>query len=630
MLVPWDEASTAEAPTTETRREDDMRFQLSALLLIALVSLSTSWALAVDRPNILVVTVDDMNCDSVGAFGCKLEDTTPTIDAFARSGLRYEHAHVQVGNCYPSRNVMFSGRYPHNTGVEGFYQVKNPDYLHLVDLMKQAGYFVGIRGKVSHSTPYQPYAWDSDLTIIDGKKQDMKNAASYYASTKRGIEMANAAGKPFCLNINISDPHKPFYAMGKAGQVIDDRNLPTRIFTADEVPVPGFLFDQPDVRVELAHYYSSVRRADDCFAAVMKALGESGLDDQTVVMFLSDHGMPLPFAKTALWNHSTRTPWIVRWPGVTKPDTVDKKHMISAVDMLPTLLDIAGIDHPDGFDGHSFLPTLRGESQSGRNAVYKVYNENSGGNRSPMRSVQSKRFGYLFNPWSDGKRVFKTATTGTMTYRAMQKLAPSDKQIAARLKLFQNGVLEEFYDYQDDPDALHNLIDDPQYADEIAKHRAVMRKFMVDSGDHILSAFDNRDDPVFVSAYVDKVQSEADARRSKQRSKSGQSGKAKQNAKLFRVSVPKTVSAGDKLAVAISHKLPKRLGEQKFQVTIKGSSGERIERIVKTASGDGQLEVIFNLPQPMDAKAVTVAVFVGEDFANNLLHRTSGPIKMVD
>ena len=109
------------------------------------------------RPNILIVTVDDMSCDSVGVFGCQLPDTTPQIDRLAQQGLRYHYAHVQTGSCYPCRNVLFSGRYSHNTGVEGFYKVRNPDYPHMVDLMKAGGYYVAIRGKVSHSTPYQPY-----------------------------------------------------------------------------------------------------------------------------------------------------------------------------------------------------------------------------------------------------------------------------------------------------------------------------------------------------------------------------------------------------------------------------------------------------------------------------------------
>lgn len=483
----------------------------SLLCVVAVVLAGTTGFAA--KPNILIITVDDMSCDSVGAFGCKLPGTTPNIDKLAQQGLRYHHAHVQTGSCYPCRNVLFSGRFSHNTGVEGFYQVKNRTYPHMVDLMKTGGYFVGIRGKVAHSTPYQPYDWDEDLTKIDGEQQHTKDPASYYRSTRQGIELAAKAEKPFCLNINISDPHKPFYAMNGKGDMVDDKYVPSRIYKPEEVPIPGFLFDHPDVRLELAHYYSSVRRADDCLGHVMRALDESGKREHTVIIFLSDHGMPLPFAKTAVWNHSTRTPWIVAWPGVTQAGTIDKEHMISGVDLLPTLLDIAGLDHPHGFDGHSFLPTIRGASQPGRDYVYKFHNENSGRNRSPMRSVQSKRFGYIFNPWSDGKRVFKTATQGTMTYRAMKKLAPTDTHLAARLDFFEHGVPEEFYDYEKDPDALHNLIDDPMYSKQIEEHRAEMLRFMRVSHDHAMEAFEHRDDPALVSAYVDKKQAEADARR---------------------------------------------------------------------------------------------------------------------
>lgn len=602
--------------------------QMYRLIALALVSslwtpMNSSRADDATRPNLLIVTVDDMSCDSVGAFGCELDGTTPTIDRLAASGMRYQYAHVQVGNCYPSRNVMFSGRYPHNTGVEGFYAVNDPGYPHLVDLMKQAGYFVGIRGKVSHSTPYQPYGWSSDLTVLDGEKQDLKNADSYFASTRRGIELARSAGQPFCLNINISDPHKPFYATGRRGQVVPDSNIPSRIFSPGEVPVPGFLFEHPDVRTELAQYYSSVRRADDCVAAVLKALTESGQVENTVVFFLSDHGMPLPFAKTALWHHSTRTPWIVRWPGVTEPGSIDDQHMISAVDLLPTLLEIADVPLPKGMDGRSFASTLRGEPQSGRDYVFKVYNENSGGNRSPMRSIQSKRFGYLFNPWSDGKRVFKTATTGTMTFRAMQKVAETDPVIAKRLELFQHGVVEEFYDYQKDPDALVNLIDDPQYADEVKQHREIMFKMMEQTGDHCLEAFKHRNDPQRMSGYVDRVQAESDARRKRKRAGTP----AKQNPRLFQLKTPSAVASDGKIIVTINHRLPQNLGTQKFHVTLKGVGGKRIERIVKSAGGAGELEFQFKVPPAaLQAGTLTVAAFVGEEYSRNLLHRTSKPI----
>jgi len=579
-----------------------------------------SFLQANERPNFLIITVDDMNCDSVGAFGCSLPETTPSIDQFANQGLRFQYAHVQTGSCFPSRNVMWSGRYSHNTGVEGFYQVKNPNYLHMVDLFQAGGYFVAIRGKATHSTPYYPYHWDADLSELDGEKQHTKDPKSYHRSTQRGIELAKEAGKPFFLNVNISDPHKPFFAMDKQGNPTKDPFHPSHIFKPEEVPIPGFLFDHPDVRYELAQYYSTVRRADDCFAQTMKALEESGQAQNTVVMFLSDHGMPLPFAKTAVWRHSTQTPWVVRWPGVTQPGTVDSEHMISAVDMLPTLLDIAGLEHPKGFDGKSFLPTIKGKSQTGRDLVYTFHNENSGRNRSPMRSVQSKKYGYIFNPWSDGKRVFRTATTGTLTYRTMKQLAKENADIAARLDLFDHRIKEEFYDYENDPDALNNLIDVPKYANEINELRAAMREIMVESNDPLLDVFDRREDEQFVSAAIDRLQAQADARR--------KLPKKKPDPKLFQLESEQVQVSDGKVTVKIPHKLGKNLGEQKFHVTLKNAKGRRLDRIVHPATGSGELTLVFDLPEGYQDDAIEVSAFVGKEFQVNLLHRTTGPIKI--
>ena len=612
-----------------------MRSSLFVFWLVGVLISVPAFSVEDSKPNILIITVDDMSCDSVGVFGCRLPDTTPNIDKLARQGMRYHYAHVQTGSCYPSRNVLFSGRYSHNTGVEGFYQVKDAKYPHLVDLMKGAGYFVGIRGKVSHSTPYQPYAWDSDLTTIDGEKQHIKNPEGYYRSTQRGISMANRAEKPFCLNVNISDPHKPFYGISNKGQPVNDSNVPSRIYQAEEVPIPGFLFDHPDIRMELAHYYSSVRRADDCVAEIMRALNDSGEADNTVVIFLSDHGMPLPFAKTAVWHHSTRTPWIIRWPGVTQAGHVDRDHMISAVDLVPTLMEIVGAEMPEDLDGRSFLPTVFGKKQSGREVVYKFHNENSGRNRSPMRSVESKKFGYIFNPWSDGKRTFKTATRGTMAFRAMEKAALNNPKIAARLRLFQHGTPEEFYDYENDPDALNNLIDDPNYAEPLAEHRQAMRMIMRKSKDPLLTVFEKRNDPEFVSAYIDQLQGEADQRRAKERktkspNQRNNSLKNKQQSQnLFQVQLPNHALLGQPFPVLIRHKLGKVIGQQSFHVTLKDGEGKRIERIVKSAEGKGEMTVTFNIPGNYKQGRVSVSVFVGEDYPSNLQHVTEGPVNVM-
>ena len=579
---------------------------------------------AADRLNLLLITVDDMSADSIGVFGCKLPHTTPNIDRLATEGLRFTQAHVVVGNCMPSRNVMWSGRYPHNNGVEGFYQVKNPGYPVLVDLMKEAGYFTAIRHKVSHSTPYHPYAWDLVLdTLPDGTKAHVKDPPSYGVSTRRGIEAARAADKPFCLMINIADPHKPFHAQGRRGETVPDRHTPSRVFAAGEMPIPGFLFDDAVVSKELSHYYASVRRADDGVGHVLTALQEAGAVDNTMVMFLSDHGMALPFAKTQLYHHSTHTPLIVRWPGVTASGARDDKHMVSAVDFLPTLLDVVGAAHPAGIDGRSFAALLKGEQQNRRTMVFKEYNENAGASRDPMRAVQTKRFLYLFNPWSNGERVMATATSGTPTYRRMAELARSDERVAARHDLYQHRVVEELYDVVKDPDCLVNLIAVPAQKEALAELREAMEAWMVETDDHILAAFRARNDPAAREAYVQLKEAEAQKRRAQKRKPNRRPARprTKKRSDLIRLEMPDSIQAGRPITVRLRHTLEAGLGEQLVHVTLKaGPAAKRVDRKVVKVSGEGVVEVTFDVPATLSGKVVSFAAFIGKDFDSNSQH----------
>ena len=607
-----------------------MKFKIIAVLLIVACALNASPTRATEPLNVLIITIDDMNADSMGSFGCQLPDTTPNMDQLARQGMRFRHAHVQVGNCMPSRNVMWSGLYPHNNLVEGFYQVPHARHTHLVDLMNKARYFTAIRHKVSHSTPYSPYAWDLVLdSSPDGSKLHVKDAKSYGQSTKRGIEEAEKASKPFCLMINVADPHKPFYAYGRQGQTVSDQHVPTRIFKADEVPVPGFLFDDPVVRKELAHYYSSVRRADDCVGEIMSALKASGKQDQTVVLFLADHGMPLPFAKTQLYHHSTHTPLVIRWPGVTKANSEDGTHMVSAVDLLPTLADIVGAESPARIDGRSFAPLLRGGQQDDRELVFKEYNENAGASRDPMRAVQSKRFLYIFNPWSNGTRVMATATTGTPTYRRLATLAKTDPALAKRHDLYRYRVVEELYDVQDDPDCLRNLISQPKYAKQADALRDALAKWMNKTADPLLTVFQNRSDAQAREQYVVKVEREAQQRRKQRRPKQKKNSTRKKKAQpqrdLFSWALPKSVRSGQEVAVVLKYKLPEQLGKQLAHVTLKDANNKRVERKVVELTGTGQQEVRFKIPAQAKG-TVRLAAFIGKDFQSNLQYQLSPPI----
>lgn len=463
-------------------------YSQAATLLVLLFVVTA--ANAADRPNILFITVDDMNADSLGVYGCPVEGTTPNLDRLAGQGMRFEHAHVQAPNCTPSRNVFQTGRYPHNSGVEGFYDVE-VDFPILPDLLRARGYRTGIWGKVADTTPRSSYAWDK-VIHIDGKGMS-KNADAVGKAGLKFIQESQDGDQPFYLVMNISDPHHPLFGSKGSRKNGHDLYPPSRIYTAEEVAVPGFLPDLPGVREEVVRYYNSVRRADDIVGAILNALEKSGEADSTVVVFVSDHGMPFPFAKTNLYRHSTRTPWIVRFPGIVKPGSVNSQHMVSAIDFMPTILEMCGIDLPEGLDGRSFLPLLKGDPQPGRDVVFTEYHENAGGVRSPMRAVNTKRFGYIFNPWSDGQRLFKSDTLYSESYKAMKTAAETDDGIAARVGFFNHRVVEELYDYEKDPDALHNLIDHPEYAGVVKRMREELENHMEKSGDSALAVLRNPD-----------------------------------------------------------------------------------------------------------------------------------------
>jgi N-sulfoglucosamine sulfohydrolase len=362
-------------------------------------------------------------------------------------------------------------------------------------------------------------------------------------------------------------------------------------------------------------------------------------------MFLSDHGMPLPFAKTQLYHHSTHTPLMVRWPGVTKAGSEDTHHMVSAVDFLPTLLDVMGHEHPtpERLHGHSFAPLIRGEAQADRDFVILQYNENSGRNRHPMRGIHTREYLYLYNPWSDGVRKFATATTGTMTYRQMVKRAEKETDIATRLRLFDHRVVEELYDIKNDPDCLVNLMGHDDHQAALGKLRSQLAQSLTDINDPVAPLVAAVEDESLRNAYMAK-----EDERSQNRKKARQQKKNKQlnsNATqrrlkdviqvkdVIKVDVPKSVSKGQKCSVVIHHKIPEALASQSLTVTLKSASMDpeskintRIDREVVKIEGTGEIRIEFNVPDDLTSGAVRVAAWVGDAFETNLQYLNSGPI----
>lgn len=434
------------------------------------------------KKNVVLITADDLNWNSVGCYGCRTPEITPNIDRLAAQGLRFEHAHVTIAVCQPSRGALATGRYPHRSGVEGFNHI-GLGVPTLPDILREHGYLCGILGKCGHSTPCTDFEWDMTQDMPDlGMGRD---PGLYRTGARAFLDRAAAEGRPFYLMANSHDPHRPFHASDQERKTWPELELhpPSRVYTPGEAEIPGFLPDLPDVRLELSEYYSSVRRCDDTVGALMETLEDSGLSRDTAVFFLSDNGMAFPFAKTNCYLHSTKTPWIARIPGVTRPGTADARHFISGIDFMPTVLDWIGVEAPPGVDGTSFLPVLRGEAQDGRDHVFTQFHETAARKRYPMRCVQSARFGYILNLWADGDRVFLNESQSGRTFEAMQEAAVTDEIVAARVKLFQYRTLEELYNFESDPDARVNLASDPNYGDVLAGLRQRLLRWMAETGD---------------------------------------------------------------------------------------------------------------------------------------------------
>ena len=439
------------------------------------------------RPNILLITADDMNFNSAGVYGCGIESITPNMDRLASEGVQFIHSHVTIAVCQPSRSVWMTGRYPHRNGAEGFEPI-DIDVPTLQEHLCQAGYTNGIMAKNSHLKPREKFCWD--YYIESSELGRGRSPALFYDYAKAFFESARSADKPFFLMANSQDPHRPFadsqQEMDKWGE-----SLPfSRQITEDEAEIPGFLPELPDVRLEMSQYFTSVHRCDEIVGEVLRALKDTGFEDDTVVMFFSDNGMALPFAKTNCYLNSTKTPWIVRWPGVVREGIVDSEHFISGIDYMPTVLDLASVPAPDGMDGRSFASVLRGDKQEGRDKVFTVFHETSGKRRFEMRCVQDKDFGYIYNGWSDGKTVFKNESQSGLTMDAMIAAAETDPEIAARVELFLYRVPEELYNFAVDPDGLSNLAADPAYADQLSRLRGELLAWMIRTEDPLKTTFE--------------------------------------------------------------------------------------------------------------------------------------------
>lgn len=482
-------------------------------LLLGLVSCLPKRSKNDSTPNILIISADDLAYNSLGVFGCEVPDISPNIDQLATEGIRFSNAHVNTPVCQPCRQSWLTGLFPHSNGAEGFEPI-DENVATLPEQLKTIGYLNGILGKEIHHQPKERFFWDYIPFVSESdsiwRKGNSRNPELFYEYSLRFFEMAKEQKKPFFLSANSHDPHRPFIG-SRQDTMAWGNNMPpvSRQYRPEEIEVLGYLPDIPDVRKEVAQYYGNVFRCDQNVGAVLRALKESGQEENTVVIFLSDHGAAFPFSKAQCYLNSSKTPLIIRWPDKIRPGIQDTSHFVMGIDLMPTILEIVGLPTIPNLDGKSFLPLLFEEEQNDREYAYSSFYQIFARTRYPMRCVQNKDFGYIYNFWSDQKQAISGDATGGLTWKAMIAAAEYDPEIAKRVELYKYRVPEEFYDFKNDPNALVNLANDPAYSEELNAFRQQMLVMMEKYRDPAFQTFKDRNEPGVVPEFMEAQRKKA-------------------------------------------------------------------------------------------------------------------------
>lgn len=442
------------------------------------------------QPNFLLLTVDDMNYNSCDFLKPGAEPLLPHLTQLRKEGVWFENSHVTIAVCQPSRSVLMTGRYPHRNGARGFECI-DESVTTLTQVLHGAGYYNGIIGKEDHLAPKEKFFWDHYQRTLDDAHDYGRSPSCYYDCVNAFLDEAEQSGKPFFLMANSHDPHRPFAGSADEEKAFGRHIAASYTYSPEDVRVPSFLPDLPDIRLEISQYLTSTHRADEIVGQVLRALREHGHEEDTVVLFLSDNGMAFPFCKANCYLNSTKSPYIVRWPGMAAPGS-EAGALVSGIDYMPTVLEIAGLEPPTGMDGTSLVPLLRGRQKEQYGDIYTSFFKTARNQVTkkelhfPMRCVQDKKYAYLFNSWSDGECRYTSETMAGLTFKAME----AEPSAAERVKLYRLRVPEELYDYESDPNALHNLIDAPEHRERVQAFRLRMLEYMRSTQDELLDAFE--------------------------------------------------------------------------------------------------------------------------------------------
>jgi len=398
-----------------------------------------------------------VHCHDIGRhLGCYGINSVASenIDAFAGEGVRFAQSFCTAPSCSPARASLFTGRYPHCTGVMGlchnsFGWDLNSGERHLAGFLKKADYSTAAAG-ITHEISSDPKKWGYDFA--DGKlfAEEVTNSAIQKLREFRGNKE-----KPFFMSVGFLEPHRlPAETTGgELGMIMMDHDFLGIHIQPDEslgLVIPGYLKDTPGTRRELAELQGAIRHVDQQFGRIMETLRVLGLEESTLVIFTSDHGIAMPRSKCTLYEPGVSVPLILRLPeregwhgGKIIP------HMVSTMDITPSILSLTGLSIPHNIHGKSFTALLDGKSYKPRSCLFTemTYHDYY----DPRRAVRTERYKLIAN-----------LSTAPFAMDPSQSWRPRSDVMGPNLKAAYHDYLE-LYDLRDDPYELRNLTYDSHY-----------------------------------------------------------------------------------------------------------------------------------------------------------------------
>jgi N-sulfoglucosamine sulfohydrolase len=286
----------------------------------------------------------------------------------------------------------------------------------------------------------------------------------------------DSGDKPFFLVMGYTDPHRAAKGFGNDTPA---PNTPHEKYDPKSLTLPYFIPDTPAARADLADYYTSATRLDHGVGLLMKALSDLKCDDNTLVIFLSDNGMPFPGAKTTLYDSGLNLPLIVRAPGIPAGTC---NAMASWIDVAPTILAWAGVKQPAAMTGRSWLPILKQENPGGWDEVFASHQFHEITMYYPMRMVRTRTHKLILNLAHQLPYPFASDLYDSDTWQGILKRG--DGMLGQRsVKQFISRPREELYDLSKDPNELKNVVNDSKYSVVLDGLRRRLKKMQEKTND---------------------------------------------------------------------------------------------------------------------------------------------------